>query len=541
VSTPPQPEPNNPSRIPFEFSEVDSDSSVQGDDQTKRDIHDEPQEAKVEAALLAPRSARSLVQAPDLDTVGQPNTQATSELVSAKENPAPAAETHNTGAIDVVSPGRPQIIAPTPDEIRRVNDTRLSGVAFPESAYLGIGAKFAEFYDLRSEPPKEFFYLEFLTQAGGMLSGSIRADFPYSVQPRLYLLKIGPAGWGRKSFCSEETQKLFERANSIVNPGETLGYDDPHAGDGVRFQKPLHTLSGAGSGEGLVKIFDKYHRVLFHLDELHRLEQKLAIDGSTLLTALIELFGKNHYENLVLRKSINIRNAHLVLSANTTTQNFESMIKGGEMVRSGFFGRFLFAANETEKRITRSEFPETELEALANEFAEILRAAPSLNSTTGLPTEERVIPFGPAAFELWDEFYQNVERTEETERFDTYGQRLMAILAFTSGKSEVDVQVVRAVLDILEYQRALREIYWPSQAESKEALVQEKVLRFLRRKAPLGFTVREIEQNTKLRKKYGAEAIPEALRALGRGWEVLPVPLKPGQKQLRYRAAQEEA
>jgi hypothetical protein len=541
MSTPPQPEADYPNQVLFEPLGGDSHGSVQGDDRTKLNGGDGLKEAHCEAPLLAPRSTQSLAPTPDAHTIVQANTPATSEFVSRKENPALAGETQNTVALDVVSPGSTQIIAPTPDEIRRVNESRLSSVTFPESAYLGIGAKFAEFYDLRSEPPKEFFYLEFLTQAGGMLSGRIKTDFPYSVQPRLYLLKIGPAGWGRKSFCSEETQKLIDRAHMILNPGKALGYDDPRASDGVRFQKALHTLWGAGSGEGLVKIFDKYHRVLFHLDELRRLEQKLAIDGSTLLTALIELFGKNHYQNQVLKNPIDIQNAHLALSANTTTENFESMIRGGEMVRSGFFGRVFLAANETEKRITRSEFPEPELQALAEEFAEILRAAPSLDSTTGLPTNERVIKLSSGAYELWDEYYQTVERTEQTERFDTYGQRLMAILAFTSGESEVDVQVVRAVLEILEYQRTLREIYWPSEAETKEALVQEKVLRFLRRKSHLAFTAREIEQYTKLRKKYGGEAIPEALAVLCKRREVLVFPFKPGKKQVRYEAAPEEA
>ncbi len=275
-----------------------------------------------------------------------------------------------------------------------------------------------------------------------MLSGRIKANFPYSVQPRLYLLKIGPAGWGRKSFSSEVTLDLIDRANRILHPGPLTDWDDPEAGPSDRFQKPLHIVSGAGSGEGLVKIFDKYHRVLFHLDELRRLEQKLAIQGSTLLTALTELFSKNNYQNLVLQNPINVRNAHLVLSANTTTKNFESMIKGSEMVRSGFFGRVLLAANETEKRFTRSDFPEADLNVLANEFAEILRAAPSLDPETGLPKEQKTLNLAPDAYELWDKFYQTVERNEETERFDTYGQRLMAILAFTSGKSEVDVQVV---------------------------------------------------------------------------------------------------
>jgi hypothetical protein len=155
-----------------------------------------------------------------------------------------------------------------------------------------------------------------------------------------------------------------------------------------------------------------------------------------------------------------------------------------------------------------------------------------------LATEEKVIGLTSGAYKMWDDFYQTVERNEETERFDTYGQRLMSLLAFTSGKSEIDEQVVQAVLDVLEYQRVLRELYWPSEAETQEALVEDKVLRFLKRKCPMQFTAREIEQYTKLRKKYGADAPLDALQSLIRSGEVIRIAAAavPGQKSApRYR------
>ena len=48
---------------------------------------------------------------------------------------------------------------------------------FPQAAYLGIGAEFADLYAQRYESPKEFFYFDFLMIMGTSLSGSVRADF----------------------------------------------------------------------------------------------------------------------------------------------------------------------------------------------------------------------------------------------------------------------------------------------------------------------------------------------------------------------------
>jgi len=56
---------------------------------------------------------------------------------------------------------------------------------FPQSAYFGVGARFAELYASRYESAKEYLYVDFLTALGTVLSGRFRADFgELNTQPR---------------------------------------------------------------------------------------------------------------------------------------------------------------------------------------------------------------------------------------------------------------------------------------------------------------------------------------------------------------------
>jgi hypothetical protein len=64
-------------------------------------------------------------------------------------------------------------------------------------------------------------------------------------------------------------------------------------------------------------------------------------------------------------------------------------------------------------------------------------------------------------------------------RLDTIGMRLMAILAVTSGKNEIDLEVVDVVLAFLQYQKTIRENYRPSQAQNVVAKMQEALLQAL--------------------------------------------------------------
>jgi hypothetical protein len=111
---------------------------------------------------------------------------------------------------------------------------------FPESGYVGIAAEFAEVYSQRYETPKEFLYMDLLALIGVALSGRFRVGFGRIVtQPRLYLLKIAPTAWSRKS-------------TSTSFAGDFLLSADPGVlRFGVEPQSLLRMISGAGSAEGL--------------------------------------------------------------------------------------------------------------------------------------------------------------------------------------------------------------------------------------------------------------------------------------------------
>src|SRR5690242_13473828 len=66
---------------------------------------------------------------------------------------------------------------------------------FPEEAYLGVLADYAELMSQYYESPKEFIYFSALLLVGTAISGRVRADFgSLATQPRLYGVKIGPVG-----------------------------------------------------------------------------------------------------------------------------------------------------------------------------------------------------------------------------------------------------------------------------------------------------------------------------------------------------------
>ncbi len=98
---------------------------------------------------------------------------------------------------------------------------------------------------------------------------------------------------------------------------------------------------------------------------------------------------------------------------------------------------------------------------------------------------EQVIPLTDDARQVWEDWYMGLEETDETARLDNLGMRLMSLLAFTSGRSEIDADLVKSILEILEYERQVRLVFKPIEAENQYALTEQKILGALRRYGPL--------------------------------------------------------
>ena len=382
-------------------------------------------------------------------------------------------------------------------------------LSFPENGYIGIAAKFAEVFSQCYETPKIFFYADFLVHIGAHLSGRVKADFDVPCQPRLYEIKVAPSAWERKSTASKIADEQIKKA---IREHKVLSTCE---------DEPAQVIYGVGSAEALGKqlapglsfatpekpvLVKRTKRIILAFDELRRFEAKAAIDGSVLRPMINELYERNAYDNLTLSNEIRIEDGHLTFLANSTEETFKHLMDAAEFRDIGFLNRVLLVTNNQPRRRVASPKapPEEILKPLREELAGYFS---KLAPPTKIPMErkvtiktpqgeiersgeyfsypEQVIPLTDDARQVWEDWYMSLEETDETARLDNLGMRLMSLLAFTSGRSEIDADLVKSILEILEYERQVRLVFKPIEAENPYALIEQKILSALKRYGPL--------------------------------------------------------
>jgi hypothetical protein len=406
---------------------------------------------------------------------------------------------------------------------------------FPSQAYLGVLADFAELYSQFYESPKEFFYFAALLQMSIVLCGRVRANFgSLSTQPRLYGLKVGPIGTSKKTTADAFAQAFVERALSTAsNP------DDEIFGLPISTEEWRFILPGAGSGEGVVSALQQNKRVLLLYDEFERFAKKVSVEGSVLGTAVNELFEKTTYANATKNNVANLSDVYLALSANMPLEQFESTSGASKMLELGLWSRLIFVIGDRRHEVLRvCDPPEEEVSALVARLSNHLKALKTSGQNGGSPARperEIRILLSDAARLQWDEYGTVIGYGADTTRLDTIGMRLMSILAFTSGKHEIDTEVVRAVMAFLEYQKTIRATYKISLAETIDAKAEAAIMRCVNRSAASGELIseREIRRGTSVEKQYGLRVFNEALQRLCNGGRLRKEPGQFG-KSCRY-------
>jgi Protein of unknown function (DUF3987) len=401
--------------------------------------------------------------------------------------------------------------------------------AFPESAYLGVAAKFADLYAQHYESPKEFLYIDFLGLLGTILSGRFRVDFgELTTQPRLYVLKIAQSAWRRKSASTTFARKFVQGAVYLAQrrlAGNV--FQIIAAGPSTSW---IRIIPGAGSADGLANAFGHFldqgdsdgqqnkppkfvgdARIVLVYDEFRRFEKKAKGEGSVLISMVNEMFDNNEYSNVTKLSSVEIIDGHLGFLSNTTENTFRSLVDAPEMVDIGFLNRFFFVGSNTRVRKARPTTPaESVLKPIREELADLLAELPALDKY-GVAQDETVIQLTPEADDMWARWYEELPETETTARLDALGMRLMGLFAFVAHKRLVDVEIMAAVLDVLEYQRQLREVYRPAQGRNSLAQMEEKIVQQLKRHGAL--TRRELRQYTNAGRE-GIKVFDEAINNL---------------------------
>jgi hypothetical protein len=348
---------------------------------------------------------------------------------------------------------------PAPPPARRAPpqpQPRAQALAFPEKALLGWPGEFAELYGRYTEAPRSFYFMAALTCLGALLSHRITLASVIRPQPRLYTVILGESGDDRKSTTIRLTVEFFL---------EALGTD------------AFGVSHGVGSAEGLAEELSGCRELLLVCDEFKTFVNKARIESSVLLPCVNTLFELNRYHSATKGHRIALEGVYLSLLAACTKDTY-STVFGRAFTDIGFINRLLVVLDSAERRFhLPPQIPTDERAALRSRLQDLIRSVDALCRAA----QPYPMPLTPEADETFGRWYEALPRSIFSKRLDTYGHRLMPLLAASMGSPEVNRDVAEATVALLDYEFAVRRIADPVDAENKTAELEERVRRALAR------------------------------------------------------------
>jgi hypothetical protein len=333
----------------------------------------------------------------------------------------------------------------------------------PEEGFVGIAHDFAALYASALESPMSFFYFVFLTYLGALIAQKITLDSELRPEPRLYTSVLGDSADTRKSTALRKVDEFFRS----LGPGYTPS-----------------VLFGVGSAEGIAAELKESPSLLLHFDELKSFVDKARNEHSIALPMVSTLFERAEYDNRTKDTRVSIRGASLSLVAACTRETYASIFDT-KFLAIGFPNRLWLISGQSDRRIpVPRPLPEAALEELRAAVRGRLDAVDQAYVANGLrPVPYRLTSGALAAFRSW---YEARTGSVFERRLDTYGHRLMLLLAVSAGRTVIDEDIVERVVALLRYQLELRRECDPVDADNTIAVLEERIRRSLARGALRG-------------------------------------------------------
>jgi hypothetical protein len=323
----------------------------------------------------------------------------------------------------------------------------------------GVAGDFARIYGSHLESPEHFLYMAYLTILGLIISDKIWLKSQRKPCPRLYTILLGESGNSRKSTAIEETETHFREYEKCLEKENALSFI---------------TCKGAASSEGIGNMLKKssLKKVLLYYDELQVFTSKASIKNSTLLMAANTLFEATSYENITSQHPIRIEEAHMSLLSACTPDTYAKIFTS-KFMDIGFNNRLFLVPGFSEKDFPITpEVPNNLKEYLFNQLNIRLKIANKL-SGIGMEIDDN-------ALTEWSRFYKTLKKKVPFSiRLDTYGLRLIPLLAINEAKTMVDKTIVDKIIKLLEWQLNTRRLHDPIDAEGKVAKMEETIRRSL--------------------------------------------------------------
>lgn len=355
-------------------------------------------------------------------------------------------QTHEKEKTSASGPGqapRPDSQAPTPSSVP----------AWPEGAIGGVAGRFAKIFAQYLETPAQFMVMSFLTILGHIIGDRIALRSELKPPPRLYTALLGKPGDTRKSTAINAVGGFFR---------ESINSDD------------LNIVYGVGSAEGLAKCFKRNQNMLLAIDELKTLVQKMKIDTSVLLPCINTLFEINRFHSHTKKHDIELEDASLSLLAASTIETYQTMFNS-TFTDIGFINRLFIVIGGSERKFAVPQvIPETEKKPLKQELGNILHLVGEL-ARNG----QYLMPMASEAVDIFEKWYFERPDSVFTTRLDTYGHRLMPLLAVNEMLDIITPEIAEKTVSLLEYQYAARQYADPIDADTTIAKIEERVRRLL--------------------------------------------------------------
>lgn len=324
---------------------------------------------------------------------------------------------------------------------------------WPQEVMTGAAGVFAGAYAAYLETPKPFLFMNYLTLLGHVISDKVTLKSEISPQPRLYIANLGESADTRKSTSINKTTTFFLE---------------------VIDSKEINPIWGVGSAEGLARAFDKQPRAILILDELKAIIQKMRIEASVLLPCVNTLFESNRFHSLTQKHNITIDDAELCLLSASTLDTYQNMFSP-QFLNIGFVNRLFIVIGDSQRKFSIPQpMPEKEKERLRDDLNGVLRFVGDL--TRG---GRYAFPITPQAQKIFDGWYFRLEQSVFAKRLDTYGHRLMPLLAVNEMKDSITPEIAQRVVALLDYQLAARKYADPIDADNAIARLEEKIRRLL--------------------------------------------------------------
>jgi len=322
------------------------------------------------------------------------------------------------------------------------------------NVYSGWAGEFSKVYSEHTEAPRSFYFMAALTCLGILLSGRVTLASAVSPQPRLFTLILGESADDRKSTAIKLTVDFFQEAIE----------DFP-------------VCHGVGSAEGMAQKFkEKGSKLLLVHDEFRSFVSKSKIEGSILLSTTNTLFESNCYQSATKKHSISLGDVHLAILGASTVETYANMFDP-VFLDIGFLNRLFVVKDHGSRRFhIPPKIGEEKKKALARGLGALLKAVKE--ASEGGALEIGIIPEAEAIFKDW---YMNLPKTQTAKRLDTYGLRLLPLLAINNDKMRIDCETVQRVITLLDYELQVRAETDPIDADSKIAVMEERIRRVLKK------------------------------------------------------------